>query len=71
MGRGHNSLFGLPLVDKWMYIGLDLAFIDEVKSSLITALVDMGADVNLIGVSFLKELFLDINTNAKMEEKSL
>ena len=48
-----------------------MTFIDEVKSSLITALVDMGADVNLIGVSFLKELFLDIDINAKMEEKSL
>ena len=48
-----------------------MTFINEVKSSLITALVDTGVDVILIDVSFLKKLFPDINISANMEETSL
>ena len=72
--RGQNSLFGLPSIDKnpkRLYLELEVTFINEVKSSFITALVDTGADVNLINASFLKKLFPDVDINANMEETSL
>ena len=72
--RGQNSLFGLPSVDKnpkRLYLELEVTFINEVKSSFITALVDTGADVNLINASFLKKLFPDVDINTNMEETSL
>ena len=72
--RGQNSLFGLPSIDKnpkRLYLELEVTFINEVRSSFLTALVDTGVDVNLIDVSFLKKLFPDVNINANMEETSL
>ena len=72
--RGQNSLFGLPSIDKnpkRLYLELEVTFVNEVKSSFITALVDTGADVNLINASFLKKLFPDVDINANMEETSL
>ena len=72
--RGQNSLFGLPSIDKnpkRLYLELEVTFINEVKSSFITILVDTGVDVELIDVSFLKKLFPDVDISANMEEASL
>ena len=72
--RGQNSLFGLPSIDKnpkRLYLELEVTFVNEVKSSFITALVDTGADVNLINASFLRKLIPDVDINANMEENSL
>ena len=72
--RKQNSLLGLPSIDKnpkRLYLELEVTFINEVRSSFLTALVDTGVDVNLIDVSFLKKLFPDINISANMEETSL
>ena len=72
--RKQNSLLGLPSIDKnpkRLYLELEVTFINEVKSNFITALVDTGADVNLINASFLKKLFPDVDINANMEENSL
>ena len=48
-----------------------MTFVNEVKSSFITALVETGTDVNLIDASFLRKLIPDVDINANMEEKSL
>ena len=48
-----------------------MTFVNEVKSSFITALVDTGTDVNLITASFLRKLIPDVDINANMEETSL
>ena len=72
--RKQNSLLDLPSIDKnlkRLYLELEVTFINEVKSNFITALVDTGADVNLINASFLKKLFPDVDINANMEETSL
>ena len=54
-----------------MYLKLGLIFVNEVKSSFNTALVETGTDVNLIDASFLKKLIPDVDINANMEENSL
>ena len=54
-----------------MYLKLGLTFVNEVKSSFITALVETGTDVNLIDASFLRKLIPDVDINANMEENSL
>ena len=48
-----------------------MTFVNEVKSSFITALVETGTDVNLINASFLRKLIPDVDINANMEETSL
>ena len=58
-------------VTKRLYLKLELTFVDEVRSNFVTALVDTGADVNLINVNFLKRLFPNVDIDAKMEETSL
>ena len=70
MEQKNNHIFTLPTFDKQtkrLYLKLELTFIDELNSNYATALIDTGADVNLINVNFLNRLFP--NLAIKLEDR--